>query len=160
MISVLGCPNLVLEDVLAASSRPVKTAQQTIPRIIPATVHTVHMSKDGVGGGGSGGGGGGDNGGYSAPSSADVCLHSSASGTIFFAVSQRGAFARSLSMAFGAAFEVCVSTLSTATPKELLLCEAAEAAHGDRSITTRVFQRMGLGANDFHLQFTLTNIRC
>ena len=69
-------------------------------------------------------------------------LFPSSSGTIFFAVTGHGAFIRSLSMPLGAAYEVSVSSSSVSS--ECVLCEAKEALHGDRSVTMKVSQSLGL----------------
>lgn len=50
-------------------------------------------------------------------------------GSIFFAVTNRGAYARSLYMPFNSGFEVSVSSRQG---RVSLLCESAEATHGDR----------------------------
>ena len=64
------------------------------------------------------------------------------SGSIFFAVSKRGAFARSSGMNLNGAIEVSVSTKTTT--EDLILCESVEAAHGDRKVTAKVYENMKL----------------
>ena len=63
-------------------------------------------------------------------------VFSPSAGSVFFAVTGRGSFCRSLSMPFGAAFEVEVSVCGEA--KESRLCESSEATHGDRGTTLGV----------------------
>jgi 3'(2'), 5'-bisphosphate nucleotidase len=64
------------------------------------------------------------------------------SGCVFFAVDKRGAFARSSGMNLNGALEVSVS--SKTTTEDLILCESVEATHGDRKVTTKVYDNMKL----------------
>jgi len=74
---------------------------------------------------------------------ADFLYHEN-SGSIFFAVTDRGAFVRSLSMPIGAAFEIATSVKQT----DITLCESAEASFGNRQLTNQVASSMGV-INDF-----------
>lgn len=67
----------------------------------------------------------------------------SRAGSLFFAVSGMGAFARSLSMPAGAAVEVNVCPPLRQTG-EAVLCESVEANHGDRRVTAEVFNSLGM----------------
>jgi len=75
-------------------------------------------------------------------SSSSTTAHPLGAGSIFYAVSGRGAWARSLAMPLGAGYEVSVSSVSDAT--SAALCESMEASHGDREVTEGVFKRLGL----------------
>lgn len=68
------------------------------------------------------------------------------SGSVYFAVSGQGAYARSLSMDAGAATEVQVSFKSDA--REAVVCEAAESSHGNRGVTAALSHNLGF-ANNF-----------
>lgn len=63
-------------------------------------------------------------------------------GSIYFAVSGRGAFARSLSMPVGAAVEVQVSSIDSSS--EAKLCESAEASFQSREVSSTVKSLLGL----------------
>jgi 3'-phosphoadenosine 5'-phosphosulfate (PAPS) 3'-phosphatase len=127
-VSAMGCPNLILKNVLEPEYVSKKDAANDAslgsknPRAIPYVEEGMKYS---VGSGSS-----------SSSSNSDYWVHSPDSGSLFFAVLGRGAFARSLSMPLGAAFEVQVSGCPDAA--DGVMCEAAEAAHGDRGTTIRV----------------------
>ena len=76
------------------------------------------------------------------PSSA-YNIYPPSSGSIYFAVTGEGAYARSLSMDTGAAVPVEVSPSSVA-PSDVLLCESAEAAHGNRGVTSHLASMLNM----------------
>lgn len=112
-LSVLGCPNLSLNDVVQASPSNAAKKISKVGDLIEVNLESSSM--------------------VTFPISA---------GAVFFAVTDHGAFARSLSMSLGAAIEVTVS--SVVDPSEIVLCEAAEAAHGNRSTSSLVAADLGL----------------
>ena len=113
VMSTLGCPNLVLKEVLQSSA---STAHIAIPKIPPSiSIESSSMS---------------------------VTSYPSDMGAIFFAVTGRGAFARSLSMPFGAAIEVSVNP--TDIKSEIILCESVEAGHGNRAVSNTLRETLGL----------------
>lgn len=114
-LSVLGCPNLQLDLVLQGDTFSAEKNVGSIAKCVNVTSNTGEVLTNAF-----------------PPSS----------GSVFFAVSGRGSWARSLSMPAGAAFEVCVNTNSKVS--ECTLCESAEAAHGDRDISGRVYKSLGL----------------
>ena len=65
-------------------------------------------------------------------------IHPVSTGSIFYAVTGHGAWARSLAMPLGAGYEVSVSMVYET--KNAALCESMETSHGDRTITKRSFQ--------------------
>jgi 3'(2'), 5'-bisphosphate nucleotidase len=67
-------------------------------------------------------------------------------GSIYYAVTGQGAFARTLAMPHGAAFEVTTSGVTDAA--RAVLCESAEAAFGDRRVSARTSQLLG-ATSDF-----------
>jgi len=69
-------------------------------------------------------------------------VHPVSAGSIFYAVSGRGAWARTLGMPIGAGFEVTVSGVDDSS--QAALCESMEASHGDRDVTQGVFKRLRL----------------
>ena len=73
----------------------------------------------------------------SSPHHIERIAHSPAAGSIFFAVQGQGAYARSLSMPLGAAYQVQVSPCPMFN--HAAMCESAEASHGDRGTTERVY---------------------
>jgi HAL2 family 3'(2'),5'-bisphosphate nucleotidase len=117
-LSVMGCPNLQLQQVLKG------VGSNDINKI--ATGFDTNK--------------------YIKESSTNLHLFPTTSGSIFFAVSGHGSFARSLSMPLGAAYEVFVS--QTSKSSDCVLCEAAEALHGDRTVTMKVWKSLGL-SRDF-----------
>ena len=133
MLSVLGCPNLHLNNVLQPAEPPSSSGAMN-PRSEKANSRSISYVADGII--------------YPAapPSSTtsssddlDVkprIVFPPSAGSVFFAVTGRGSFCRSLSMPFGAAFEVEVSACGEA--KESRLCESSEATHGDRGTTIGV----------------------
>jgi len=62
------------------------------------------------------------------------------SGSVFFAVTDCGAFVRSLSMPIGAAFEIATSLKQT----DMTLCESAEASFGNRRLTNEIASSLGV----------------
>ena len=125
MLSVLGCPNLHLNNLLQPVEPP-SSSSAIKPRSEKANSRSVSYVADGI----------------SYPSLSndlDVkprIVFPPSAGSVFFAVTGRGSFCRSLSMPFGAAFEVEVSACGEA--KESRLCESSEATHGDRGTTIGV----------------------
>jgi 3'(2'), 5'-bisphosphate nucleotidase len=69
-------------------------------------------------------------------------VHPVSAGSIFYAVSGRGAWARTLGMPLGAGFEVTVSGVEDSS--QAALCEAMEASHGSRDVTEGIAKRLGL----------------
>lgn len=122
-LSVMGCPNVNLRRVL----EPEATADMggNVADIDPSfMISAVGGAEGGV----------------------PVPAHSVSTGSIFYAVSGRGAWARTLAMPLGGGYEVSVS--SCAIPSTATLCESMEATHGDRDVTQGVFRRLGL-TSDF-----------
>lgn len=72
-------------------------------------------------------------------------VYSSSSGCVFFAVSGQGAYARSLTMEPGAAIEMQVSARRNAVGA--VMCESAEAAHGNRGVTLALVGALGLDSD-------------
>ena len=70
-----------------------------------------------------------------------VHAYPSDSGSLFFAVSGQGAFARALAMPPGAAHEVNVQ-LPLLHASNAVLCESVEASHGNRRVTSEVFSSL------------------
>jgi 3'(2'), 5'-bisphosphate nucleotidase len=73
----------------------------------------------------------------------ELHTHPSQAGSLFFAVSGMGAFARSLAMPAGAAVEVNVCSPLRQTG-DAVLCESVEANHGDRRVTAEVFDSLDM----------------
>jgi 3'(2'), 5'-bisphosphate nucleotidase len=67
-------------------------------------------------------------------------------GSVYYAITGQGAFARALAMPHGAAFEVTTSGVADAS--KAVLCESAEAAFGDRRVSARTSQLLGV-TSDF-----------
>jgi 3'-phosphoadenosine 5'-phosphosulfate (PAPS) 3'-phosphatase len=67
-------------------------------------------------------------------------------GSLYYAVTGQGAFARTLTMPLGAAYEVTTSGVTDAS--RAVLCESAEAAFGDRRVSARTSQLLG-ATSDF-----------
>lgn len=126
----MGCPNLHFQNVLEPGS------SSTSGKSGSTDSRSVSYVQEGVS--------------YPAPSSSSTSsckgepriVFSPAAGSIFFSVTGRGSFCRSLSMPFGSAFEVQVSGCREG--RESKLCESSEASHGDRSTTLRVFDTLQL----------------
>ena len=136
----MGCPNLHLDNVLqtssAAPSRVSSSAdkdKESISYIEPSVQYPSISSAWRQEHGGE----------------KEVRVFSPSTGSLYFAVSGRGAFARSLSQPFGAAYEVQVSSVKEGSDSKL--CESAEASHGDRSTTIRVSSALRLKADFIHL---------
>jgi len=119
-LGVLGCPNLHLKNVLEPTLIDGSTGSND-PRALSFVGATTEFPT-----------------GDGAPHVA----HSPAAGSVFFAVAGRGAHARSLAMPLGGAYEVQVS--GCPSPADAAMCESAEAAHGDRGTTQRVFTSLRL----------------
>ena len=118
-LSVLGCPNLNLLRLLQGSSYDDKDIAYIDPAISISSVDT-------------------NDGEETVP---PVVFHPH-SGSVYYAVPKQGAFARSLSMPRGAAFKV--TTSSIADGAQARLCESAEALFGDREITARTAEILGV----------------
>lgn len=114
-LSVLGCPNLNLLRLLQGSSYDDKDITYIDPPIaIQSTTSGEAMP---------------------------TVFHPD-SGSVYYAVSKQGAFARSLSMPRGAAFEVTTSVIADNT--QARLCESAEAMFGDRELTAGTAVMLGV----------------
>jgi 3'-phosphoadenosine 5'-phosphosulfate (PAPS) 3'-phosphatase len=127
----MGCPNLHLDNVL----QPSIAAPGARSTADPASISYIEPS-------------------VQYPPAASTAgqerrVFSPSTGSLHFAVSGRGAFARSLSQPLGAAFEVQVSSVKEG--RDSKLCESAEASHGDRSTTIRVSSALRLKADFIHL---------
>ena len=73
------------------------------------------------------------------------------SGTLFYAHSGTGAYAKLLNMPNYAGFEVNVDTINSMTSQSTsyaILCEATEATHGNRDVTQNIMKKLQL-KNDF-----------
>lgn len=116
-LSVLGCPNLNLLRLLQGSSYDDKDITYIDP---PVSLHGNQPQYPTV-------------------------FHPH-SGSLYFAVTNQGAFARSLSMPLGAAFEV--TTSAVADSSQAKLCESAEAMFGDREVAARTAEHLGV-KNDY-----------
>lgn len=159
-ISVLGCPNLHLQNVLQPAGNDIWTASRDSSAIVTDGSNKNRSSRSisYVGKAAS----------YPAsrsqspsqsPSSSIVdssttsmrhrTVYSAAAGSVFFAVTGRGSFCRSLSMPFGSAFEVEVSRCREAIDSKL--CESSEASHGDRDTTLRVSSALKLKSDFIRL---------
>lgn len=133
VLSVLGCPNLSLSKVLAAAAGDAQ-AQETLSHITPAIdlplVETpVHPT----------------------PNTSDDDhshqLFDHDRGSVYFAVQDFGAYAKSLDMSIGLGYACTVNQHTN--PAQMLLCESREAlAPFSRSITAQVRQRWQM-ARDF-----------
>lgn len=124
-LGVLGCPNLHLKNVLEPTLIDGSTGSDD-PRALSFVGETADFPSGGPVG----------------SSSEPYVAHSPAAGSVFFAVAGRGAYARSLAMPLGGAYEVQVSGCQS--PGDAAMCESAEAAHGDRGTTQRVFSSLHL----------------
>ena len=120
-LSVMGCPNVNLKNVL----QPALTATGT-PNIAEIDQSfTVKSTTTGP-----------------TLQSTEATLFPASSGSVFYSVTGRGAWARSLSMPLGAGYEVQVSAVDET--RNAALCESSEASHGDRAVTKAVFAGLGL----------------
>jgi len=120
-MSVLGCPNLNLLRLLQGSSYDDKEITYIDPPLsLSLRGNQPHLP---------------------AHTNIPTVFHPH-SGSVYFAVTNQGAFARSLCMPFGAAFEV--TTSATTDGSKARLCESAEAMFGDREVTTRTAERLGV----------------
>lgn len=72
----------------------------------------------------------------------DLEMADVSSGSIYFAVSGEGSFARALDMQLGAASEIFVSGIDK--PIQSVLCESVEATFGNRDVTKQVAASIGL----------------
>lgn len=111
-LSVLGCPNLNLPRALQGISYDHKSIGFIDPPILSFNRTSATLNADEI-----------------------LHIFSASSGSIYFAVSHCGAFAKSLSMPLGAAFEVSTSNLKD---DQFVLCESAEAAFGNRVLTKKI----------------------
>eukprot|EP01041_Mallomonas_annulata_P001072 gene1072-2100_t len=113
-LSVLGCPNLTLKRVMESTILSNITEIANIDPLLELST-----SIDGV-----------------------SHVHNPEAGSVFFAVSGEGAFARSLSMPVGAAFEVQISQQRDVTAA--VLCESYETTYGDRDTTAAVARELAI----------------
>ena len=141
VLSAIGTPNLDAAGVLGGAA--------------PAALVAVAPAREVRCGAGSGSIlGSGDR---SPQKQSSLFTHGAEAGSMYFAVTGAGAFCRALGQPFGAAFEVntslkkpAISGTDTAagvgagTGADLKLCEAFEAAHGDRDTSRKV--RIALGS--------------
>lgn len=148
MLSVLGCPNLHLGNVLQSSAATSSSSSSSSGAGLGGTATYDRTSVS-----------------YIEPSvpyppasplsesspgtERERHVFSPEAGSLYFAVTGRGAFARSLSQPLGAGFEVQVSGCRTS--RESRLCESSEASHGDRSTTLKVFASLDLQHEFIHL---------
>jgi 3'-phosphoadenosine 5'-phosphosulfate (PAPS) 3'-phosphatase len=114
-LSVMGCPNLHLENVLepkiGAKELNGLTGSKnkfSVSFVEESVTYPAIESKSGI--------------------VQDRKVFSPRGGSIFFAVTGQGAFARPLAMPLGGAYEVQVSDCKEAS--DSVLCESAEATHG------------------------------
>lgn len=128
VVSSMGCPNLNLRRVLQGESYDMKPYSYVDP-LIKAKLLLQE-----------------ENNAIESTDHQDLYFNSLDCGSIYFAVSGCGAFARSLTMPLSAAYEVTTSFISV--PSEAKLCESAEAGHSDRSTTKQVAESMGV-SKDF-----------
>jgi 3'(2'), 5'-bisphosphate nucleotidase len=145
VLSVLGCPNLHLGNVLQSSAatsssssssvvglgRRATSDRTSVSYIEPSVPYPPASSDSSLG------------------TERERHVFSPAAGSLYFAVTGLGAFARSLSQPLGAGFEVQVSGCRTS--RESRLCESSEASHGDRSTTLKVFASLDLQHEFIHL---------
>jgi 3'(2'), 5'-bisphosphate nucleotidase len=130
-LSVLGCPNLSVDKILnrgndhvahvesvGAVDTPFAATPNQIEEVVPAT---------------------------EASEALDSLLRSLSGGSMYFAVTGQGAFARSLTMPLDAGYEVSVSGQSVAVRS--LLCAAYEKAHGNEALSERVARTLKLPSN-------------
>lgn len=118
ILSVLGCPQLSLDRVLAATSSPDKCH---LSDVVPPS--------------------------YTSSNSTNPTeifqLFRKDIGSVFFAVKDQGAYVKSLDMPVGLGYPCSVSTVST--PSQISLCESREALMStSRAITGRVRTRLGM----------------
>ncbi|KAJ1438866.1 hypothetical protein B484DRAFT_392041 [Ochromonadaceae sp. CCMP2298] len=130
VLSTMGCPNLNLRRLLQGSSYDNKNIGYIDP---PRAIALVGVGAELVAASTET---------NSTYSTGGVPLFSAELGSIYFAVTGRGAFARSLSMPLGGAFEVSPSMVKETADAQL--CESAEAVFGDRDLTCRVAKTIGL----------------
>jgi 3'(2'), 5'-bisphosphate nucleotidase len=125
-LSVLGCPNQNLMNAFDAVGSDAK-ARACQVEAMGAITHLSEYQIPEIG---------------SSSATRSIYVPPLDSGSIFYATSGAGAFARSLSMPLGAAFEVNTS-LKSKTEKALM-SEAAESSHGDRSRTVQVRKSLNI----------------
>jgi 3'(2'), 5'-bisphosphate nucleotidase len=127
-LSVLGCPNLSIDKILnrsddhvahvesvGAVEMPFAATPAQIEEVVPAT---------------------------EASHALDSLLRSLSGGSMYFAVTGQGAFARSLAMPLEAGYEVSVSGQSVATKS--MLCAGHEKTHGNEALSERVARTLKL----------------
>jgi HAL2 family 3'(2'),5'-bisphosphate nucleotidase len=113
-VSVLGCPNLQLDKVLSSSD------PKAVGAILGSREYALEPGSD-----------------------ASVEVYPPTAGSVYYAVSDLGAFARHLGMPLGAGYEVCTSMDGVQNPSSIVLCESTEASHGDRRVSTKVKDTLG-----------------
>lgn len=134
-LSVLGCPNLNLLRLLQGSAydnKPIGHIDAALATFQPNSTVAAAFANETI-----------------LDEQFRISIPHPDSGSVFFSVSNQGAFARSLSMPLGAAFEVSVSEVSD--PAKARLCESAEAQFGDRETTGRVAASLGVQSDFLRL---------
>jgi HAL2 family 3'(2'),5'-bisphosphate nucleotidase len=117
-LSVLGCPNLDLDRALESSSSPSKVSN--LSKITPP-FKVIQDTND---------------------TSSELATFSPSSGSIYYAVTNQGAYAKSLGMPEDAGYEVQVQVSNSL--EDSILCESVEASHGSRDITSKVQEKLQL----------------
>lgn len=118
ILSVLGCPQLSLDRVLAATSSSDKCHLSDV--VPPSYTRLSSMNQTEI-----------------------HQLFQKDVGSVFFAVKDQGAYVKSLDMPVGLGYPCSVSTVSN--PSEISLCESREALMStSRAITGRVRGRLGM----------------
>lgn len=130
VLSVLGCPNLNIYRVLQGVSGASKEGGDEAGVAFIDEPEVIKVMERG---------GGGD-----VEPERVIEVPPAKLGALFFAVTGRGAFARAISQPLGAAFEVSVSGIRD--PKEAVLCESYEAAHGNWQLSSKMKNRLGMGS--------------
>lgn len=124
-LSVLGCPNLDLNRVISARASTVSTVGKIQePSYVPIPSDLVTTIENRM-----------------KPTDTELLVFPPSSGSIYYAVSGEGAYAKSLSMSDGAGYEVQVSDCDS---KDIILCESTEASHGNRDVTAGVYNILKL----------------
>lgn len=133
-MSVLGCPNLNLLRLLQGSSYDDKDIAYIDPPIVNSSATNTNTD------------------------AAMPAVFHPHSGSIYYAVSKQGAFARSLSMPRGAAYEVTTSTVAESSRARL--CESAEALFGDREISAHTAEKLGVKKDFLRIDGELYSYYC
>jgi 3'(2'), 5'-bisphosphate nucleotidase len=131
-LSVLGCPNLNMRRVF--ETRPTDVARMGV--ITPP--YLLRRCDDGSGVAGATDRCNDQN------NTTGLSVFPPESGSIYYAVSGRGAHCRSLGMSEASALDVEVSAAADGDMRNTILCESSEASHGNRDITTGVYTRLKL----------------